>query len=164
MTSLYNSIYQIMMKNNDITNADLILLFPNDNVKTIKNHASVIRKVLRTPELMIPDTKKGIQDISITALEPLIIKLLNKAPTQQNLKLALDLLKVKESNKGMTDKLDINKYILKGKSCQEDVDKKIDINEKELNIPNGCISRGKLIFDTLTHKELVKELKDNDEP
>ena len=140
MTSLYNSIYQIMVNNNEITNADLIEKFETDNPKTIREYASKIRR-----ELILK--QDNLESISINSLEPMIIKLLNKSPNAQNLKLALDLLKAKIADKGMDDNLDISKYVLLAKSCQEDIDKSI----KDIVIPD----------DDLTHKELAIEPEDN---
>ena len=139
MTSLYNSIYQIMVNNNEITNADLIEKFETDNPKTIREYASKIRR-----ELILK--QDNLESISINSLEPMI-KLLNKSPNAQNLKLALDLLKAKIADKGMDDNLDISKYVLLAKSCQEDIDKSI----KDIVIPD----------DDLTHKELAIEPEDN---
>ena len=129
-----------MVNNNEITNADLIEKFETDNPKTIREYASKIRR-----ELILK--QDNLESISINSLEPMIIKLLNKSPNAQNLKLALDLLKAKIADKGMDDNLDISKYVLLAKSCQEDIDKSI----KDIVIPD----------DDLTHKELAIEPEDN---
>ena len=138
MVSIRQSVFNIYNQNNDIKLSDLREMFSNTSKEVLSGYLHQARKASK---------QISLESINIHTLEPMIVKLLNKSPNAQNLKLALDLLKAKIADKGMDDKLDIDKYILKGKSCQEEVDESTD-----LILP---------IDDDLTHKELAIEPEDN---
>lgn len=184
MTSLYNSIYQIMVNNNTISNAELIKMFPDSAPKSIRNYASDIRRKFRDNPDEYPQSSINNPDrsISIHLIEPIIYDKITKNPTNQDLKLAVEILKIKIQNKGMHDNLDIDKYILKGKSCQEPIDKESreihttsdlcmdnssscqgDVDKTGMSIQDDGLLHQDPIDDDLTHKELAKEIEENDD-
>jgi len=169
-----------MKNNNTISNAELIKTFECDNPKTIREYASRIRKELLGSEKERRE-KVVSKDISIQLIEPIIYDKITKNPTNQDLKLAVEILKIKIANKGMDDKLDIDKYILKGKSCQSKVDvisggghQSCDeypiksFKASDTISTKSCqdeVDKSTDATDTfngsLTHKELAKALEDN---
>ena len=148
MVSIRQSVFNIYNQNNDIKLSDLREMFSNTSKEVLSGYLHQARKASK---------QISLESINIHTLEPMIVKLLNKSPNAQNLKLALDLLKAKIADKGMDDDLDITKYIMIVKDkvvtdhCQE-----YDVNK------NFTTSTGPHWSEdgSLTHKDLVKGIKD----
>ena len=104
--SLRKTIFELYRQNNEITHADLCQNFGSANPKTLMDYLSEARRLIK-------DEEKKLSNVSIESLEPIILNLINKNPNTHNVKLALDLIKIKQSNKGMEDDLDIEAFIKK---------------------------------------------------
>lgn len=140
MVSIRQSVFNLYDQNNDITLSELRDIFGGTSSEVLSGYLHQARKA---------NKQISLESININTLEPLIVKLLNKSPNAQNLKLALDLLKAKIADKGMDDNLDIDKYILTGKSCQANVDKTLEAIDS--------------FEGEMTHTEVVNILKDQGE-
>ena len=104
--SLRKTIFELYRQNNEITHAELCQNFGSANPKTLMDYLSEARKIFR-------DEKEKLSNVSIESLEPIILNLINKNPNTHNVKLALDLIKIKQSSAGMEDDIDISKFIIK---------------------------------------------------
>jgi hypothetical protein len=111
MPSLYDSIYKIMSENNYISNAELMKIFHTYTKKYVLNIAAQVRNVLQLEHMENTVGKKKV--VSIELIEPIIFDKITKNPNNQDLKLAVEILKLKAQDKGMTDDLDIDKYVKK---------------------------------------------------
>lgn len=147
MVSLTSQVRLAYDNDNDITLLDLKNIFPKENEKSLSNRLRELQNKTDNPDIIIGK-------VNLDGIEPLILKALNKTPNGFNIKLALDFIRLKQSTEGLQDDIDIEQYLKKVEAitgCQDKVDK----NEKELDIPEGYISRGKLIYDTMTSQEEV---------
>ena len=62
-------------------------------------------------KIKIPDKKNVEKKITMELLEPLIVKKLKHNPTNQDLKLAIEILKLKQQDTGLMDEIDLEKFI-----------------------------------------------------
>ena len=133
---LYDTIYKIIEENNEISNISLYKTFPDINRKTIMNRAREVRLNLGIekpydPKIKTPDDKKII---TLQLLEPIIYKKIMHNPTNQDLKLAVDIIKIKAMEQGMQDDIDIDKFVKKAltKLQSQEEDKKVDDDLEEV--------------------------------
>ena len=150
MTSLYNSIYNILLQDNNISNADLIAMFTNEDPQVIRVRASEARKALR-------NITEGISNITIESIEPIIIKLINKNPNTNNIKLAMDLIKAKIADRGMDDDIDIDRFVKKALTTIRSQDK--DDPSSLIDTADSTTSTN-INYEYLTHSDSDKELED----
>lgn len=109
MTSLYTSIYNLLSEDNKKSNAELYKIYAHSNRETVRRYAAKARKILRENESPIEVSKH----ISLEVIEPIIFDKITHNPSNQDLKLAVEILKLKAQESGMVDDLDINKYVKK---------------------------------------------------
>ena len=98
----YNELY---------TFGDLSEAFPKESLSVLEGIYYRYKKKLKlseSKESLLEVTKVRIEDI-----EPLIAKELTKGYDQQVIRLALDLVKLKQIDKGIDDDLDVSAYIKK---------------------------------------------------
>ena len=91
-------------QNNDITPAEIALQLDLAGTDTVGRY-------LREARSRKLETDKKLSNVSIETLEPIILDLINKNPNTHNVKLALDLIKIKQSSAGMEDDIDIEAFI-----------------------------------------------------
>ena len=99
--------YNLVENNNEITDAEILNVMDQYVPETILRYARDARK-----EILAKDNKIS-KHIQLDTIEPLIIKQLNMNPNTNNIKLALDFIRLKQSTEGLEDEIDINKYLIK---------------------------------------------------
>ena len=104
---------------NEITHAGLCSLFVNEKPEVLATYLSEARSPIRKIK------EKPIEKINLDQIESRIIAIVNKSPNAQNMKLALDFIRLKQSTEGLQDDIDIEQYLVKTLAiidCQEEVD------------------------------------------
>ena len=119
MVSLRSQVFDLYDHNNEITHSSLCDMF----VKAKSDVLSVYLSEAKSPMRKIKD--KPIKKINLDQIESRIIAIVNKSPNAQNMKLALDFIRLKQSTEGLQDDIDIEQYLKKVEaitSCQVEVD------------------------------------------
>ena len=99
--------FELYDQNNEILHEDLCSLFVNADEKTLLEYLSKARNYKRQI------TNTNVKHVNLDAIEPLIIRQLNKLPNTLNIKLALDFIRLKQSTEGLEDDIDIEQYLIK---------------------------------------------------
>lgn len=112
MVSLRASVIALYKENNKITINDLKKIFVDADEKTLGEYLSVVRKTL---DGFVDDKNKikNFSKITESEIEKVIIEKLNQSLDNANIRLAIDFLKIKRSEAGLDDDLDIEKYLKK---------------------------------------------------
>lgn len=106
--SLYNSIYNILVDDPSKTNIELQKYLINYEKYYVNKVAKKVRK-----DLKLGESKIEKEIVTLEILEPIVYRKIKGNPTNQDLKLAVELLKIKAQDKGLQDDLDIDKYVKK---------------------------------------------------
>lgn len=107
MKSLRSQVFAQYDAFNEITHETLCHMFPNANIQVLRQYLSEARNYKRQINIT------NMKHVNLDAIEPLIIKALNKSPNSQNIKLALDFIRLKQSTEGLEDDIDIDQYLIK---------------------------------------------------
>ena len=119
MVSLRSQVFSAYDISNEITHAGLCSLFVNEKPEVLATYLSEARSPIRKIK------EKPIEKINLDQIESRIIAIVNKSPNAQNMKLALDFIRLKQSTEGLQDDIDIEQYLVKTLAiidCQEEVD------------------------------------------
>ena len=120
MVSLRPQVFLAYDINNEISHKSLCDKFPNANEKTLLGYLSEARSPTRARR------ENNLKHIDLDAIESRIVAIINKSPNAQNMKLALDFIRLKQSTEGLQDDIDIEQYLKKVEAitgCQGEVDK-----------------------------------------
>ena len=102
------------LKNNELyTLDDVLKQFPDEAYDGLKT------SYYRYKRFKNSETNKTVR---IEDIEPLIAKELTKGYDQAVIRLALDLIKLKQVDKGIDDDIDISKYIMRAQEVLGDID------------------------------------------
>ena len=109
MTSVQTSVIALYRKNPLITVDDLKKIFSNSADSYLRSALSTARKGFTE----FSKNDKNFEKITEDEIEKVIIERLNKSLDNSNIRLAIDFLKIKRSESGLEDELDIEQYLKK---------------------------------------------------
>ena len=105
---------EIYLKTNELyTLEDVKRQFPDENGNSLKSAFYRIKRL---------NNDATIATVRIEDIEPLIAKELTKGYDQQVIRLALDLVKLKQIDKGIDDDLDVSAYIRKAQEVLNNIE------------------------------------------
>ena len=128
MTSLKDKVEKYLKTLETYTIRDVYKTFPDDSRTSLKGiyyRYKKNNKVRTNIELRANLAERNIDKsmkVKLEVIEPIVAQLIDKQPTPANIRLGLDLIKLKQVDTGIDDELDISKYIEKAQEVLDAIE------------------------------------------